>query len=272
MRRIARLGIVIASIVLVTAAAAAAGQAHRRRPPAPPPHARQGAVVFVGGYFYDPFFGPYPWWRRGAYPHPYYPVYDSRAVVRVIATPKDAAVYVDGFYAGTVHDFNDWFQGLPLPPGGHDIVLFLDGYRTVRDRLYLTPGSTISLRRTMERLPMGEDSVPPAMAPPLPPPPDGSFTPPHTPRPLFPLEPPQGLPAGAYGTLALRIEPAEAEVLIDGNRWVSSDGRTFVIQVTAGRHRIEISRTGYKKYAADFEVRDDATTRLNVSLTPETAP
>src|SRR5262252_9709378 len=25
---------------------------------------RPGVVVFVGGYFYDPFFGPYPWWNR----------------------------------------------------------------------------------------------------------------------------------------------------------------------------------------------------------------
>src|ERR1700736_7068656 len=32
--------------------------------------------VFIGGYFYDPFFGPYPWWGPGAYPYPYFPVYD----------------------------------------------------------------------------------------------------------------------------------------------------------------------------------------------------
>jgi hypothetical protein len=26
-------------------------------------------VVFIGGYFYDPFFGPYPWWPLEAYPY-----------------------------------------------------------------------------------------------------------------------------------------------------------------------------------------------------------
>jgi hypothetical protein len=33
----------------------------------------------------------------------------------VLATPKEAAVYVDGFYAGVVDDFDGVFQSLPLP-------------------------------------------------------------------------------------------------------------------------------------------------------------
>ena len=123
-------------------------------------------VVFVGGYFYDPFFGPYPWWPRPAYPYPYYPMYDNRAVLRVLATPENAAVYVDGFYAGIVDDFNGFFQGLPLPPGGHDIVLYLEGYRTVHRRMYLAPGSTFKVHEAMERLPVGDVSEPPTLAPP----------------------------------------------------------------------------------------------------------
>jgi len=31
----------------------------------------RGHVVFIGGYFYDPFFGPYPWWGPAMYPYPY---------------------------------------------------------------------------------------------------------------------------------------------------------------------------------------------------------
>ncbi len=139
--------------------------------------------MFIGGYFYDPFFGPYPWWARGAYPYSYYPVFDNRATVRVLAEPKDAAVYVDGFYAGTVHDFNDWFQGLPLPPGGHEVVLYLEGYRTTRDRVYLTAGQTFKIRHTLERLPSGEMSEKPVLAPPVPPPPDGTYMPPRTQQP-----------------------------------------------------------------------------------------
>ena len=47
--------------------------------------------LYVGGYFYDPFFGPYPWWSRPAYPYGYWPIYANRAVLRVLATPEDAA-------------------------------------------------------------------------------------------------------------------------------------------------------------------------------------
>src|SRR5687768_16633999 len=88
------------------------------RTPTPPdqrhgPPVKRGAVVFVGGYFYDPFFGAYPWWSRAAYPYRYHPVLDERAEVRVLVTPADAAVYVDGYYAGVVDDFDGILQRLP---------------------------------------------------------------------------------------------------------------------------------------------------------------
>jgi hypothetical protein len=227
-------------------------------------------VVFVGGYFYDPFFGPYPWWPRAAYRHLYYPIYDHRAVVRVIATPKDAAVYVDGFYAGTVHDFNDWFQGLPLPPGGHEIVLYFEGYRTVRHSIYLSAGSAFKLRHTMERLPAGELSDPPAVAPPVPPPPAGTYLPPRSERAM-----PRSVPAPehatlpAQGTLSIRIQPIDAEVWIDGERWASSDSGRFMLQLPAGPHRLEVARSGYRTYSTDVELREGQSVALNVTLTPE---
>ena len=259
----------LAALTLSAPTGALAQRGHR----APAPQHRgvhHDHVVFIGGYFYDPFFGPYPWWARADYPYPYYPMYyDNRAVLRIIATPKDAAVYVDGFYAGTVHDFNDWFQGLPLPPGGHEIVLFLEGYRTTRDRLYLAPASTVKLRQTLHRLPAGEPSEPPAVAPPIPPPAAGAFIPPRTATSVAPPAP-QAPPAPAYGTLSLRVQPANADVFIDGERWSSSDGQRFEIQLPAGTHRLEAVKSGFRKYASEIEVRDGETTKLSVSLTPET--
>ena len=115
----------LAAIAPVTADAQRRGG---RVPPHPPGHfAVRGHVVFVGGYFYDPHFGPYPWWGPGLYQYPYFPVYGLHANVRVLATPKEAAVYVDGFYAGVVDDFDGVFQSLPLPSGGHDITLYYPG-------------------------------------------------------------------------------------------------------------------------------------------------
>ncbi len=43
-----------------------------------------------------------------------------------------------------------FFQRLPLPRGGYEIVLYLDGFRTERRRIYLSPGATFRLELAME--------------------------------------------------------------------------------------------------------------------------
>ena len=243
----------------------------------------RGGVVFVGGYFYDPFFGPYPWWAAGAYPYPYLPVYDARAHARLLVTPKDAAVYVDGYYAGVVDDFDGFFQNLPLSPGGHEIVLALEGFQTVHQTLYLRPDSTYKLRYTMQPLAPGQVSEPPPAAPPVPPPPPGSAITPRTPRrgageaipppqaPPFPT-PPSRPPTrqSGYGSLVIRVQPADAEVRIDGERWmVSGDTERLVVQVAAGRHRIEVQKDGYRRFSTEVQVGPGETAPLNVSLSAE---
>ena len=67
--------------------------------PAPrvvPRPSSRGSIVFIGGYFYDPFFGPYPWWPRPLHPYWHYPPYDLRAELRVECRDRAAAGYVDG--------------------------------------------------------------------------------------------------------------------------------------------------------------------------------
>ena len=249
--------------------------AQRRAIPRHPTHVQPAVVlrgqVFIGGYFYDPFFGPYPWWSRTAYPYWYFPVYDNRADVRVRVAPEeaeDAAVYVDGFYAGVVDDFNGVFQALPLTPGGHSIVLYLAGYRTVRHNIYLRPGSTFNLRATMEKLPAGATSEVPEVAPPVPAPPSGTYRTPVTPPrlPAATASVPAAAPAIGFGIVDLYIQPASADVKIDGQPWVSSDEGHFMVQVPAGKHRIEVSKSGYRRFATDIEVRGGETSPLNVSL------
>jgi hypothetical protein len=243
------------------------------RPPSPPKHAAVvHGHVFIGGYFYDPMFGPYPWWPRAVYPRWYYPVYDQRAEVRLRIAPKEAenaAVYVDSFYAGVVDDFNNIFQSLPLTPGGHAIVLYLDGYRTLRRNIYLGPGSMFELREMMERLPAGEPSERPAVVPPVPPPPAGTYRTPVTPQALPPpATHAHEAPAAGFGTLELRVQPTDAEVTIDGRAWSTADAGHFAVQVPAGTHRVEVSKAGFWQFTAKFEVRDGQTSALNVSLMP----
>ena len=238
--------------------------AQRRRPPP-----RRGTVVFVGGYFYDPFFGPYPWWTPSVYPRLYYPVFDDRSEVRVRVEPKHAAVYVDGYYAGIVDDFDGVLQRLPLSPGPHEIDLYLEGFRTIHQHLYLGPGSSYTLRERLEQLTPGEMSAPPTIAPPIPPPPPGSARLPRTPS-REPTPPTIALSGTSFGTLAIRVQPTDAQVTIDGETWTASaSGDPLAVQVADGLHHIEVQKKGFKRYSSETHVQAGETTALNVSLSPE---
>jgi hypothetical protein len=143
----------------------------------PASHGRGGrGGVVVRGY-YDPFFfTPFLGFGWGGYPYgaygygPYGYGYGRRAApagsARLQVTPKDAEVYVDGYRAGHVDDYDGTFQRLNVEPGPHEVTLFLSGYRTTTERLYFAEGSTLKLRQNLEKLAPGESSVPPPKAPP----------------------------------------------------------------------------------------------------------
>jgi len=236
--------------------------------PRPPVPTVRGQVVFIGGYFYDPFFGPYPWWPRPAYPFWYFPVYDHRAEVRIDCREKGAAVYVDGFYAGIVDDFDHFFQRLPLPPGGHRITLYLEGFETADYSVYLRPGSTFTVHHVMMRLPAGLMSRRPEVAPPVPPPPEGTYAAPSGASPLPPTTP-APLVSVATGWLDLDVQPDTATVFVDGERWVSSGEGLYELQLPVGTHRIEVTAPGYRAYTGTVDLRDDQHVPVHVSLTRE---
>jgi hypothetical protein len=269
MRRKSVLVVFLTALAITTALSLASADAQRgpRRP------VKRGVVVFVGGYFYDPFFGPYPWWPRGGWPHPYYPMFDEPSELRLQVTPKDAAVYVDGYYAGVVDDFDGIFQRLRVPPGPHELTFYLRGFRTAHQRLYLAPNSDSRVRWEMERLAPGETSAPPPVAPAVPPPPPGTARSPRTP-PRGPVPPPRIAPPPAteFGGLSIRVQPADADVIIDGERWLGSEGERLVVQLPEGTHRIEIQKPGYRRFSSEVQVRRGETTPLNVSLSPEGPP
>ena len=92
-----------------------------------------------GSGFYDPFYG-YPRgyvaapWGRGNY--------DGSLKLKV--SPSDATVYVDGFYAGVVDDYDGMFQRLHLEPGAHRVEIRKDGYETLTFDVRITPDRTIT--------------------------------------------------------------------------------------------------------------------------------
>jgi hypothetical protein len=127
-------------------------------------HVHRGSrVIIARPGFYDPFWR-YPSYYWG-YPYPYYgtpyDLYDdSFGDIRTKVTPKDAEIYVDGYYAGTADDFDGIFQRLHTEVGGHTITMRLDGYRTETQNVYVSPRSTIDVTASLEKLTPGEVSEP----------------------------------------------------------------------------------------------------------------
>jgi len=108
-----------------------------------PAYYRYGYVHRHGYYF-----------PRYYFDYGYYPAHGS---IRIQVEPDVAEVYVDGYYAGIVDDFDGLFQRLDVAPGPHEITLRLDGFRTWSEQVYAAPGETVNLSFYMLPGPSGED-------------------------------------------------------------------------------------------------------------------
>ncbi len=242
--------------------------------------------MFVGGFYFPGFYrarlyyghpryygygAPYSQWPGGLYP------YDLRGSVRLQVEPREAEVFIDGYFAGTVDDFDGIFQRLNIEPGEHDLLVYLPGHRTFEQRVYLQPGKTFRVRHTMVPLAPGDPQpVRPAAVPPTPgPDPRGGPAPAGARRggPPPPSSDPRVPPPAAgrdFGQLSLRVQPGDAQVVIDGEPWEGAlaDER-LVVELGAGMHRLEIRKDGYRSYFTDITLRAGETRTLNVALTKQ---
>ena len=74
---------------------------------------------------------------------------------------------------------------------------------------------------------------------------------------------------GEFGAVSIRSRPANAEVRIDGERWVTPESDApLVVQLAPGRHTIEIRARDFGPYSTIVDVRSGETIPLNVSLPP----
>ena len=71
--------------------------------------------------------------------------------VRLMVQPRDAAVYVDGYYAGLVDDFDGVFQRLTLEVGAHQIELAARGLESQFYDVYVDPAQTTTIRTELYR-------------------------------------------------------------------------------------------------------------------------
>lgn len=71
--------------------------------------------------------------------------------VRLQVRPRDSAVYVDGYYAGIVDDFDGVFQRLTLEVGSHQIELEAEGLEPQFFNIYVDPARTVDIRSDLFR-------------------------------------------------------------------------------------------------------------------------
>jgi hypothetical protein len=262
---------------------------------------------FGFGAFYNSFYGWYPYYA--GYPYPYPPYYYSGywASARLEVKPRDAQVYLDGYYVGVVDQFDGTFQRLDIPGGEHEIAIYMPGYHTLLEHTLFRPGQTYHFKDALQPLPPGtapeEKPHPdPNAATQNPPPPYGQppsgqeqypQQPPYGQQPTYPQQPPypqQPYPqqppppqprmepapqrppqnrSGELGTLNLRVQPEDAVVTIDGERWDSPQGGSrLVVQLAPGTHRVEVKKDGFRTYTSTVQIHPGESQTVNVSLPP----
>ena len=101
-----------------------------------------GTAFYFGGYnglsvgfglgypSYYSYAYPYGYWNYG-YPrdrYDYDAIYGPTGTLRLKVRPRHAQVFVDGYFAGQVDDFDGVFQSLRLEEGPHLIEILADGY------------------------------------------------------------------------------------------------------------------------------------------------
>jgi hypothetical protein len=261
-----------------------------------------------GGYgygypygFYGAFgYGYSPYYYSGYYGYsPYY--YGSghtaygygAGSLRLLVEPNQTRVYVDGYYAGTVDDFDGIFQRLYLSPGRHDVTLKLEGFRTYKVRVYVPVDQTVKIHYRMVAGAGTEVDEATVGVPPIDDetrsdarrdaPPDQGYEPRpdqgYEPRPDQRYEPREDEPEapaprdqapdqgdrGGVGTLRLQVRPGDASVYVDGD-FRGTAQQMGALTLPAGKHRIEIVRPGFQTVDREVEVRPGRTTTMEADL------
>lgn len=100
-----------------------------------------------GGYYdpYDPYY-----YGSGSYSRSYGTPFHG--YVRLKMKPRDAAVFVDGYYVGVVDEFDGILQALHIEWGPHRIEVHKPGYETLTLDVRIEPDRTVTYRGDLRPL------------------------------------------------------------------------------------------------------------------------
>jgi hypothetical protein len=77
---------------------------------------------------------------------------DATGGLRLRVSPRSAEVHVDGYFAGTVDDFDGAKQKLKLPPGPHRVEIKADGYETLAFDVLVVEDEVTTYKGDLARL------------------------------------------------------------------------------------------------------------------------
>ena len=225
---------------------------------------------YWGSYYYG--YWPYGAYYGGGYAPTYRSANGEAGAVRVLVDPEDAKVYVDGYYAGKVDDFDGFTQRLYVARGPHEILLKRDGYKSQRIRVYVVPGETVKIEHDMAkgqgeealldlsggRGDMEERYAPETRAPER----DDRDEAEDAPRSMRERDDAE---VATSGTLELTVRPSDASVYVDGEfRGTGRQLRT--LEMAPGVHRVEVVRPGFPTFQREVEIRAGRTESLQAVL------
>jgi hypothetical protein len=131
-----------------------------------------GLAGYYGGYYsgyFDPLYGGYydplyggsydplgsggQWYPTGGGGVPTYSGSGDDGALRLRVKPRDASVYVDGYFVGRIDDFDGWLQRLHLGAGSHHIEIRQAGYATLGFDVRILPGQTVTYHGDLTKQP-----------------------------------------------------------------------------------------------------------------------
>ena len=111
-----------------------------------------GSGGYGGGYggyyggFYDPWYGGYPTSPQSSYTS------NDEGSLKLKIKPRDAEVYVDGYFVGVVDDFDGIFQRLHVESGSHRIEVRARGFEPLAFDVRITPDHTTTYTGELKRV------------------------------------------------------------------------------------------------------------------------
>ncbi len=107
-----------------------------------------GWAPYFGDMYGDPYGGGYA--DTGGYSSSY--GRGEQGNLKLKVKPRAAKVYVDGYYVGTVDEFDGSFQKLALNTGRHKVEVKADGFETAEFDVLINPQQTVTFQGDLKRI------------------------------------------------------------------------------------------------------------------------